>query len=147
MALVRWDPFRELNTLQSQVNRMFGVSGVDWSDRLPADTTTWAPKVDIFETDTDLVLKAELPGIDPKDVDLSLEKNVLTLKGQRLFEHEDKKDNYHRVERSYGSFTRSFSLPTTIEEGKIRADYKDGVLTVSLPKTKQALPRQIKIAR
>ncbi len=146
MALVRWDPFRELNTLQSQVNRMFGVSGVDWSDRLPADTTTWAPKVDIFETDTDLVLKAELPGIDPKDVDLSLEKNVLTLKGQRLFEHEDKKDNYHRVERSYGSFTRSFSLPTTIEEGKIRADYKDGVLTVSLPKTKQALPRQIKIA-
>ena len=146
MALVRCDQFRELDTLQSQVNRIFGVPGVDWSDRRPADTTSWAPSVDIFETDTDLVLKAELPGVDPKDVDLSVEKNVLTLKGQRHFEHEDKKDNYHRIERSYGSFTRSFSLPTTIEEEKIRADSKDGILTVSLPKTKQALPRQIKIA-
>ncbi len=146
MALVRWDPFRELNTFESQVNRIFGGPGRNCSGRGSANTTTWAPNVDIFETDTDLVLKAELPGVDPKNVDLSLEKNVLTLKGERAFENEDEKDNYHRIERSYGSFTRSFTLPAIIEEAKIRADYKDGVLTVSLPKKETVKPRQIKIA-
>ena len=146
MALVRWDAFRELNTFESQVNRIFGGPGRNGSGRGSASTTTWAPNVDIFETDPDLVLKAELPGVDPKNVDLSLEKNVLTLKGERHFENEDEKDNYHRIERSYGSFTRSFTLPAIIEEAKIRADYKDGVLTVSLPKKETVKPRQIKIA-
>lgn len=146
MALVRCDPFRQQNTFESQVNRIFGVPGLDWSERLPADNTAWTPKVDIFETETNLVLKAELPGVDSKNVALSLEKNVLTLKGERRFENEDQKDNYHRVERSYGAFTRSFTLPTTIKETEIHADYKDGILTVSLPKKELAKPRQIKIA-
>ncbi len=146
MALVRWDPFRELNSLETQFNRIFGTNTRSWPGREPSDTTTWSPNVDIFEAENELVLKAELPGIAPEAVELHLEKNVLTIKGERRFESEDNKDNYHRIERAYGSFSRSFSLPTTIEEGKIKADFKDGLLTVTLPKQEQVKPRQIKIA-
>ncbi len=146
MALVRWDPFRDLNSLETQFNRIFGTNGRSWSGREPSDTTSWSPNVDIFEAENELVLKAELPGIAPEAVELHLEKNVLTIKGERRFENEDTKDNYHRIERAYGSFSRSFSLPTTIDEGQIKADFKDGLLTVILPKEEQAKPRQIKIA-
>jgi HSP20 family protein len=145
MTLVRWDPFRELNNLNSpgQLNRFFD-RWPGWSDG-PTTTTSWAPNVDIFENENELIVKAELPGIDAKDVELNVENNVLTISGERKLEFEDRKENYHRIERAYGSFSRSFSLPQLIDEDKIGADYKDGVLTVRVPKHEKAKPRQIKI--
>jgi HSP20 family protein len=144
MTLVRWDPFRELNSL-GQLGRFFDRFP-DWSQQSPTTTSAWAPNVDIFEGENELVVKAELPGIDPKDVELNVENNVLTISGERKLEFEDKKENYHRVERAYGSFSRSFSLPRLIDENKIEADYRDGVLTVRIPKHEKAKPRQIKIS-
>ena len=108
-------------------------------------TRTWAPPVDIFETDSNLVLKADLPGIDPKDVEIRVEDSTLYLKGERKFEKEVKEENYHRVERSYGTFTRSFSLPNSIDADKVTAEYKDGQLTLTLPKREEAKPKTIKI--
>ena len=101
--------------------------------------------MDIFETDAEIVVKAELPGMDRDDIDLSLENNVLTLRGDRKFEREDKDENYHRIERAYGAFSRSFSIPAAVADGGIRADYNGGVLTIILPKTQKAKPKQIKI--
>jgi len=101
--------------------------------------------VDIFETEGEIVVKAELPGVDRKDIALNLDHNVLTLKGERRFEKETKEENYHRVERSYGGFSRTFSIPATVDEEKIRADYRDGILKIALPKKEQAKPKQIKI--
>jgi HSP20 family protein len=146
MAVIRWDPFRDLNTLQDRMNRLFNDAGRGWGNEEPAATTTWSPAVDIYETEGEIVVKAEVPGLDRKDITLNLENNVLTIRGERRFQKETKDDNYHRIERSYGGFTRSFSIPTTVDEDKIRADYKDGVLTVSLPKKEQAKPKQIQIA-
>ena len=146
MAVVRWDPFRDLNVLQERMNRLFEDAGRTWPSDDPAATTTWSPAVDIFETEGEIVVKAELPGMERKDITLNLEKNVLSLKGQRHFEKETKDDNYHRIERSYGAFSRAFSIPATVDEEKIRADYKDGVLKIILPKKEQAKPKQICIA-
>jgi HSP20 family protein len=146
MAVVRWDPFRDLNMLQDRMNRLFDDAGHGWRNNEPAATTTWSPAVDIFETESEIVVKAEVPGMDRKDIGLNLEKNVLTLKGERGFEKETKDENYHRIERSYGAFSRSFSIPATVDEEKIRADYKDGVLKIVLPKKEQAKPKQIRIA-
>ena len=105
----------------------------------------WAPAVDIYEKGTDVVLKAELPGLDPKDVDIRIENNVLTLKGERKIEDEIKQENYHRVERAYGGFTRSFTLPSTVDTTNVKADYKDGVLRITLPKREEAKPKQIQV--
>jgi HSP20 family protein len=105
----------------------------------------WAPAVDIFEQDGNIVLKAELPGIDPKDVDVRVENNVLTLRGERKLDSEVKKEGYHRVERAYGTFGRSFTLPTVVDTEKIKAEYKDGVLRVALPKREEAKAKQISI--
>ena len=146
MAVVRWDPFRDLNVLHDRMNRLFDDTARGWHGDEPASTTTWSPAVDIFETEGEIVVKAELPGMERKDITLNLEKNVLTLKGERRFEKETKDDNYHRIERSYGSFSRAFSIPATVEEDKIRAEYKDGVLRIVLPKKEQAKPKQIRIA-
>jgi HSP20 family protein len=146
MALTRWDPFRDLNVLQDRMNRLFDDAGRGWRKDEPAATTSWSPAVDIFETEGDIVVKAELPGMERKDIVLNLENNVLTLKGERRFEKETKEENYHRIERSYGGFSRSFSIPATVDEEKIRADYKDGVLRILLPKKEQAKPKQIRIA-
>jgi len=146
MAVVRWDPFRDLGLLQDRMNRLFDDAGRGWRSDEPAATTTWSPSVDIFETEGEIVVKAELPGMDRKDIALHLENNVLTLRGERKFEKETKEENYHRIERSYGNFSRSFSIPATVDEEKIRADYKDGVLKIALPKKEQAKPKQIKIA-
>ena len=107
---------------------------------------TWEPAVDVYETDKEFVLKAELPGVDPKDVEVRVEDSTLYLKGERKFEKETKEENYHRVERSYGTFTRSFSLPHTINTEQIHADYRNGVLTIRLPKREEAKPKQIKIS-
>ena len=146
MAVVRWDPFRDLGMLQDRMNRLFDDAGRGWRNDEPAATTSWSPSVDIFETEGEIVVKSELPGMDRKDITLHLENNVLTLRGERKFEKETKEENYHRIERSYGNFSRSFSIPATVDEEKIRADYKDGVLKIVLPKKEQAKPKQIKIA-
>jgi len=132
--------------LQDRMNRLFEDAGRPWRMDEPAATTSWSPAVDIFETEGEIVVKAELPGMDRKDITLNLEKNVLTLRGERRFEKETKDENYHRIERSYGGFSRSFSIPATVEEEKIRADYKDGVLKIVLPKKEQAKPKQIRIS-
>jgi HSP20 family protein len=150
MAIVRWEPFRDLVSIQDRMNRIFdeafrGVTRAgteqDW-----ALGGSWAPAVDIYEHDGDLVLKAELPGVDPKDVDVRVENNVLTLRGERKFESEVKRENYHRVERAYGTFSRSFTLPNVVDTDKIKADFKDGVLRVVLPQREEAKPKQISIA-
>jgi HSP20 family protein len=128
------------------MNRLFEDAGRGYRSEEPAATTSWSPAVDIFEAEGEIVVKAELPGMDRKDIALHLENNVLTLRGERRFEKETKEENYHRIERSYGAFSRSFSIPTSVDEEKIRADYKDGVLKIMLPKKEQAKPKQIKIA-
>jgi HSP20 family protein len=142
---MRWDPFRDLNVLQDRMNRLFEDAG-RWPNGEPAATTSWSPAVDIFETEGEIVVKAELPGMDRKDIALNLEKNVLTLRGERRLEKETKEENYHRIERAYGGFSRAFSIPATVDEEKIRADYKDGVLKIILPKKEQVKPKQIRIA-
>ena len=150
MAIVRWEPFRNLMTAQDRMNRIFedafrGVGRTageeDW-----ALGGAWAPAVDIYEHEGNLVLKAELPGIDPKDVDVRVENNVLTLQGERKFESEVKREEYHRVERAYGTFSRSFTLPNVVDTDKIKAEFKDGLLRVVLPKREEAKPKQISIA-
>ena len=142
-AITRWDAFHNLSTLQEQVNRLFEGSSPRRSDQ--SALTTWAPAVDIYETENELVLKADLPDVNEKDLDIRIESNILTIKGERRFEEKVKEDNYLRVERTYGSFSRSFSLPSTVDSGSIKADYKNGVLTVELPKRAESKPRQVKI--
>ena len=145
MAVIRWDPFRDLNTLQDRMNRLFEQANRGWRSDEPSATTAWSPSVDIFETEGEIIVQAEVPGMDQKDLGLSLENNVLTLKGERKFQKETKDENYRRIERSYGSFSRSFSIPAMVNEDKIRADYNDGVLSISLPKKDRARAKQIKI--
>jgi HSP20 family protein len=148
MAIVRWEPFRDLVGLQERMNRLFDESfrGInrtggeeDWVGG------SWAPAVDIYEQNGNIVLKAELPGVDPKDVDVRVENNILTLSGERKLDNEVKRENYHRVERAYGSFTRSFTLPNVVDTEKIKAEYKDGLLRMTLPKKDEARPKQISI--
>jgi HSP20 family protein len=142
MSLIRWDPFREFNTLP--MRRLSNLFGKDWD--VPAATTAWSPSVDIFENDSEVVVKAELPGMTAKDIEVRLENNVLMLKGERAFEKETKEENYHRIEREYGSFSRSFTLPTPVDGDKVTAEYKDGVLKIVLPKKEETKPKPIKIA-
>jgi HSP20 family protein len=146
MAITRWDPFRDLNILQERMNRVFeDAAGRGWKSDEPSATTSWSPAVDIYETDNEILVQAELPGVDRKDIALQLENNVLTLKGERRFEKETSQENYHRIERSYGGFSRAFTIPTTVDDDKIRADYKDGILKIALPKKEQVKAKQIKI--
>ena len=141
MALIKWDPFREFNAL---TERFGNFPGRLWES--PASTTAWNPAVDIFENDNEVVVKAELPGMEAKDIDVKLENNVVTLRGERRFEKEAKEENYHRVEREYGAFSRVFSLPVTVNPDKVTAEYKDGVLKIVLPKKEEIKPKPIKIA-
>ena len=147
MNLVKWEPFKDLLTFQFGLNRFFEDSfrGVRESNGSLA-AAAWSPAVDIYETANELVLKAELPGIDQKTIDVQVENNTLALRGERKLEKETKEENYHRVERSYGSFYRSFSLPSTVDQEKIRAEYNEGVLTLTLPKREETKPKQIKVA-
>src|SRR2546430_15590159 len=142
MGIVRYDPFRDLRSLQEEVNRLFtGNVGRSFDDEGIA-RGSWSPSVDIYENKEQIVLEAELPGMSREDFDLSVENNILTLRGERHFEKSDETDNYHRVERSYGSFTRSFTLPNTVSGEGAVADYRNGVLRVTLPKREETKARR-----
>ncbi len=145
MAVNRWDPFRDLNSLQERMNRLFEDANRGWRADEPSATTSWSPAVDIYETESEIIVQAEVPGMERKDIELTLENNVLTLKGERRFEKEGKDENYHRIERSYGSFSRAFSIPAMVDEKMIKADYKEGVLAIILPKKEKARAKQINI--
>jgi HSP20 family protein len=144
MAIVRWEPFRDMLASQREFDRLFREAFSPAADG-ELSTRTWAPPVDIYENGDSLVLKAELPGVNPDDVDIRVENNTLYLKGERKFEKEVKEQNYHRVERSYGSFTRTFSLPNSIDADKVGANYTDGVLVLTMPKKEEAKPKTIKV--
>ena len=141
MSLIRWDPFREFNALPVRFGNFFSK---DWEG--PLSTTAWNPLADIFENDNEVVVKAELPGMNANDIEVRLENNVLVLKGERRFEKETKEENYHRVEREYGTFSRTFALPTAVNGDKVTAEYKDGVLKIVMPKKEETKPKSIKIA-
>ena len=147
MTLVRFDPFRELSTMQDRINRVFGDA---YTRRYDDDLTQrgeWFPPVDIYENGNDeIVLKAELPGLQREDIELRVENNTLTLRGERKRESDIKQEQYHRVERSYGAFSRSFSLPSRIDTENVRAEFKEGVLSIKLPVKAEAKPRQIEVA-
>jgi HSP20 family protein len=142
-TLTRFEPFRGVTTLQDQINRLFNEAFDRTSDE--ANLTTWAPAVDIYETEHELVVKADIPEIKPEELDIRVENNILTIRGERKFEKKVSENNYLRVERSYGSFSRTFSLANTVNAEAIKADYKNGVLTLSIPKREEAKPKQIKV--
>ncbi len=146
MTLVRWDPFRELEEVSDRLNRMFSRPAVSAKNGREALTVAdWSPTVDISESEGEYLIKAELPEVKKEDVKVTLEDGVLTLSGERRQEKEEKNLRYHRVERSYGSFVRSFSLPELVDETKVKAEYKDGVLSLHLPKLEKAKPRAIEV--
>lgn len=136
-------PFRGVSTLQEQINRLFNDAFESTSQE--SNLTTWAPAVDIFEGEHELVVKADLPDVDPKDLDIRVENNILTIRGERKFEKKQENGDYLRVERAYGSFSRSFSLANTVNTEAIKADYHNGVLTLNVPKREEAKPKQIKV--
>jgi HSP20 family protein len=141
-TLDRWEPFGG-NSPEAQMNRLFS----DFFGRASQEQnlTTWAPAVDIYEGEHELVVKADLPDVKPEDLDIRVENNILTIRGERKFEKKADEKNYLRVERAYGSFARSFSLANSVNTEAIKADYKDGVLTLSIPKREEAKPKQIKV--
>lgn len=146
MNLVRWDPFRELEDMSDRLNRMFGPPAARPESGKEAITVAdWIPAVDISETDAEYVIKAELPEVKKEDVKVTVQHGVLTIHGERKHEKEEKGKKYHRVERSYGSFTRSFTLPDEVDETKVRAEYKDGMLHLHLPKSEKAKPKAIDV--
>jgi HSP20 family protein len=146
MTIVRYDPFRDLRTLQEEVNRLFSTNLTRAFGDEGIGRGAWAPSVDIYENKDQIVLEAELPGMKQDDFDLSIENNVITLRGERKFEKTDEGDNYHRVERSYGSFTRSFTLPQTVSAEGAIAEYNNGVLRVTLPKREETKARRIQVS-
>lgn len=147
MAIVRWDPFQDVMTLQERMNRLFDqtLSRTRTDDEEGLTASMWSPAVDIFETPDSIVMKAELPGVSRENIDIQVRDNTLALKGERKFEREVKEENYLRIERSYGAFQRAFNLPTVVQQDKIRAVFRDGVLEVTLPKAEEAKPKQVKI--
>ncbi len=144
-VITRWDPFREFSTLQDRMNRLFRDSYGPEGREEALTTSTFAPAVDVYEDEHNVSLKIEVPGIDEKDIDVRIENNTLTVHGERKFEKEEKEENYRRVERSYGSFTRSFTLPNTVDVEHVSANYDKGVLKIALPKKAEAKPKQIKV--
>lgn len=146
MAIVRWDPFRDLAEVQERVNRVLGdfYGGRGQDDVMRRGT--WIPPVDIYEGNNhEMVIKAELPDIRRDDIDIRVEDNTLTITGEKKVDETVRQDQFHRIERAYGSFTRSFSLPATIDTEKVKADYKNGVLTITLPMREEAKPKQIQV--
>ena len=145
MNLIRWNVLPEMSILQRQMNRLFDEATQNWNG--DANTPNgWSPETDIYETETDLVLQADLPGFNAKDIDIVVENNVLTIRGERQFEAKVQPEGLHRMERSYGKFSRSFTLPASVNAQKIQANYKNGVLSVTLAKAEHARPKRIQIA-
>jgi HSP20 family protein len=146
MAIVRWRPFRDMVSIQDEMNKLFDdflgrpLMRTEWSEGV------WNPSVDISETKDNVIIKAEMPGLNKEDVKISMQDNMLTLTGEKKQEKEEKETNYHRIERSYGAFSRSFSIPTSVKSDKIRATYKDGILSITLPKTEEVKPKEIPIS-
>lgn len=146
MAIVRWRPFRDVVSIQDEMNRLFDdffgrpVARTDWTEGV------WNPSVDVSEDKDNVILRAEMPGMTKEDVRISIQDGVLTLRGEKKQEKEEKDKNYHRIERSYGSFCRSFQLPTSVKSDKVKATYKDGVLSITLPKTEEVKPKEIPIS-
>ena len=146
MAITRWRPFKDVVSIQDEMNRLFDdffgrpVLKTGWTEGV------WSPTVDISEDKENVIIKSEMPGMSKDDVKISIQDNVLTLKGEKKQEKEEKDKNYHRIERNYGSFCRSFQLPTSVKSDKVKASYKDGVLSVTLPKTEEVKPKEIPIS-
>src|ERR1700736_6717090 len=144
-VLTRWEPFREFTTLQDRMNRLFRDSfGPEAQDQSLA-TSSFAPPVDVYEDEHNIVLKIEVPGIDEKDIDVRIENNTLTVHGERKIEKEEKEENFRRVERQYGEFTRSFTLPSSVDTGQVNANYDNGVLMIALAKKAEAKAKQIHV--
>ena len=142
MAITRWDPFREVVALQNRMNSLFRE--MNEGDN-PLAAASFVPAVDIYEDAKKVVLKLEVPGMEEKDLDVRVENNTLTVKGERKFEKDEKEENFHRIERRYGSFYRAFTLPTTVDTENVQASYNAGVLKVELNKKAEAQPKQIKV--
>jgi HSP20 family protein len=146
--LARWEPFRELSTMQDRLNRMDRLFRESYGPEGPEDaltTTSFAPPVDIYEDEHNITLKLEVPGIDEKDIDVRIDNNTLTVHGERKVEKEEKEENFLRVERQYGAFTRSFTLPSSVDPGQVSAHYDKGVLKIKLAKKAEAKPKQVKV--
>src|ERR1700726_3394269 len=147
--LTRWEPFRDSSVMQDRMNRMNRLFRESYSPEGPEDaltTTTFAPPVDIYEDEHNIVLKLEVPGIDEKDIDVRIDNNMLTVHGERKIEKDEKEENFRRVERQYGSFTRSFTLPSSVDPGEVSAHCDKGVLKINLAKKAEAKPTQIKVS-
>ena len=146
MTLVRWDPFRELEDMSDRLNRMFSRPALPQANgKETMVVADWVPSVDVSETDGEYQIKAEIPDVKKEDVKVTVEDGVLTIQGERKQEKEEKGKKFHRVERSYGSFVRSFTLPDLVDEEKVKAEFKDGVLNLQLPKSEKAKPKAIEV--
>lgn len=141
MNMIRWNPQRDMMSFKRQFDKLFR----DWDEEAPTRTAFWKPAVDIFETKDSLVMKVELPGVSKEDVKIDLDNQILTISGERKFENEVKEEDYHRIERAYGQFQRSFTLPNKVDAERIEASYREGLLEVVLPKKEEAKPRQIEV--
>ena len=145
MPIIRWDPFQELNLITNRMNRLFQDTFGRGSTEESLTTSAFVPPVDIYEDEHNITLKIEVPGIDQKDMDVRMENNTLTVRGERKFEKEEKEENFHRLERRYGSFYRAFTLPNTVDPDSVKADYDNGLLKITLAKKAEAKPKQIKV--
>lgn len=147
MSLVKWDPFRELEDISSRLNRIFGrVTTRPEPDREMLATADWTPSVDISETDTAYLVKGEIPGVKKEDVRVTIQDGMLTIQGERKQEKEEKGKKFHRIERSYGSFVRSFRLPDDTDENKVKAEFKDGMINITLPKSAKAKAKAVEVS-
>jgi HSP20 family protein len=146
MAIITWDPFRDLVT-REKMNLIFEDAFTSRGEEKDMVASTWTPSVDIHENENELVLSAEIPGIEDKDIEIKLENNNLSFQGERKIEKETKEENYHRIERSYGSFYRSFTLPRSVNQDSIKAEYDNGVLRISMPKKPELKPKKVKVLK
>jgi HSP20 family protein len=146
MPVTYWDPFREVNSLQHRLNSMLQDFNRNQSDDQSLTMGSFVPAVDVYEDEHKVSLKLEAPGIQPDAFDIQIENNTLTVRGERKFDREEKEENFHRIERRYGSFVRSFSLPATVDPNSVKASYENGVLRIDLAKRAEAKPRQIKVS-
>jgi len=144
-TIVRWDPFRDLVSIQDELNRLFGRTFAGIEPLRPGAAGTWMPSMDVFETEDKVVATVELPGVDPKEVEVSVEDSTLTISGERRFSSEVTEESYHRTERRYGAFSRAITLPQTVDTGKVDARFDEGVLTIEVAKVEKAKPKKIQI--